>query len=45
MSPLHSEPILALRHFSLSKPITCSVVGGDLQNFFTIRIMGLSAHI
>lgn len=38
----HQEPgsILALRHYSHSKPITCSFVSGNLENFFTVRIKG-----
>ncbi len=32
--------VMALRHFSLSKPITCILISGNLENFFTIRIKG-----
>jgi hypothetical protein len=32
--------ILALRHYSHSKPFTCSFVSGNLENFFTVRIKG-----
>ncbi len=32
--------ILALRHYSHSKPITCSFVSGNLENFFSVRIKG-----
>lgn len=29
---------LALRHYSSSKPITCSLISGTPDNFFTIRL-------
>ncbi len=32
--------IMALRHYSHSKPITCSFVSGNLENFFSVRIKG-----
>lgn len=33
-------PVMALRHFSISKPITCTLISGDLDKFFTVRIKG-----
>jgi hypothetical protein len=40
MSHQDTGSILALRHYSHSKPITCSFVSGNLENFFTVRIKG-----
>lgn len=38
----HQDPgsIIALRHYSHSRPITCTFVSGNLENFFTVRIKG-----
>lgn len=32
------KDILALRHFSRSKPVTCSLISGNLDNFFTVKL-------
>lgn len=40
MNPLRPGPVMALRHFSLSRPLTCSLISGNLENFFTLRING-----
>jgi len=29
---------LALRHYSRSKPVTCSLISGTLDNFFTVKL-------
>ncbi|MGB3989510.1 MAG: hypothetical protein WBL32_03145, partial [Acetivibrionales bacterium] len=40
MNPSRPGPVMALRHFSLSRPLTCSLISGNLENFFTLRING-----
>jgi hypothetical protein len=35
-----SGAVLVLRHYSMPRPITCSLISGNLRNFFTIRIKG-----
>lgn len=40
MSHQDTGSVIALRHYSHSKPITCTFVSGDLENFFTVRIKG-----
>ena len=35
-----SGAVLVLRHYSMPRPITCSLVSGNLKSFFTIRING-----
>lgn len=40
MNPSDPGSLIALRHFSLDRPVTCSLVSGDLENFFTIRLTG-----
>lgn len=37
MSHINKE-LLALRHYSYSKPVTCALISGDLCNFFTIKL-------
>lgn len=40
MSQQDTESIMALRHFSHTKPITCSFISGNLESFFSVRIKG-----
>lgn len=40
MSHPCSSLVMALRHFSLSKPVTCTMISGNLENFFSVRIKG-----
>ncbi len=34
----HARDFLALRHYSRSKPVTCSLISGALDNFFTVKL-------
>ena len=38
MNPSRPGSLIALRHFSFPRPIACSLVSGDLESFFTVRI-------
>lgn len=32
--------VMALRHFSMQRPITCTLISGDTDKFFTVMIKG-----
>jgi hypothetical protein len=34
----HVHDYLVLRHYSRSKPVTCSLISGTLDNFFTVKL-------
>jgi hypothetical protein len=40
MSHQDQGSIIALHHYAHARPITCTFVSGNLENFFTVRIKG-----